>query len=209
MSTKPVWLLDIDGVINAMGPGHHRYYPKSEWIFGTVTDAKGRTFEFKVPIPVRDLIIEVHNKDLAEIRWHTTWQHEAKAVAEFAGLPDFPVHPAPEATSWVYRNGEGPGGWWKLPGVRRLVEETQGPYLWTDDDITYYVRRDDPLLASAHHFPGSVVDDELDASVFTRPSKPNLIIDPDPRFGLTPDHCRIIRAWLDVQVIARQQAADV
>ena len=54
---------------------------------------------------VVDFLIGVHEQDRAEIRWHTTWQHDAQNLANLVGLPTFPIAEAPEAPVSGIPNG--------------------------------------------------------------------------------------------------------
>jgi len=90
--TPPVWLLDVDGVINAATIKPPTYvWPADAWI---KTKVLGLTVH--VAQPVLDFIREVHELGRVEIRWHTTWQLDAPAFGEVLGLPTFPVADAPE-----------------------------------------------------------------------------------------------------------------
>ncbi|MBF9129495.1 hypothetical protein I0C86_11020 [Plantactinospora sp. S1510] len=112
----PVWLLDIDGVLNAVTKTPDpNVWPLDQWSRGEASDG-----ETEWPIlfarPVADFIRQVHEEGRAEIRWHTTWQQEAGAVGKLLDLPTFPVQPSPE---------------WAVPGgvvrVLRLRHETPDP----------------------------------------------------------------------------------
>ena len=130
----PVWLLDIDGVINAFPtirqPGSWRRNQRMR--------VKVRRFTVEVARPVLDFIHKVHEEGLAEIRWHTTWQHDAPNLGEILGLPNFAVQDSPE---FRYRRNNTPiwlGAdvldWWKLPAAERVLLDEGRPLLWTDDD---------------------------------------------------------------------------
>lgn len=178
--TKPLWLLDIDGVLNATGGSavYRQKWPDANWFETSFvvsleepwTFGEGGPVRLKVAEPVRDFICEVHEAGLVEINWHTTWQDEAQKLANWLDLPTFPVFKAPE-----YFDGAR-GAWWKLRAIRRFVrEEPPRPLLWTDDDIRFELRGDDDLA--------------LDSK--------NLIICPDDRFGLSPTQLTRIRTYLE------------
>jgi len=124
----PVWLLDIDGVINAYGaasgPPTH-VWPKADWI---ITKAHG--FNIWASNSVVTFIRNIHDNGQAEIRWHTTWQNHAELLADALHLPTFPVQDAPEYGSYDHDFAM---GWWKLPPVHRVLAEGRS-VLWTDDD---------------------------------------------------------------------------
>lgn len=177
--TTPVWLLDIDGVLNAVGglSVYRTKWPKAKWYESTMTIDLEPPWEFgngdavllKVAGPVRDFIVEMHERDLAEIRWHTTWQSRAQRLANWLDLPTFPIHKAPE-----YLDGDR-SGWWKLPAAKRVVDDEGRALLWTDDHIRYEVRPDHRLIEDPR----------------------NLVIWPDDRFGLSPDELTRIRIYLE------------
>src|SRR5690348_1664445 len=90
---RPLWLLDIDGVVNALARGPlPRIWPEHEWVQRLViTDIPDRgvmTLPILAARPVLDFIADVHASGRAEIRWHSTWR--TAAISSFApalGLP--------------------------------------------------------------------------------------------------------------------------
>ena len=167
----PVWLLDIDGVINAVSrkPPKH-VWPEDQWTTGKARD-KGRNWPMLGALPVMEFIRRVHETGQAEIRWHTTWQDKALEVGEMFGLPEFAVAKAPE---FLERETD---VWWKLPAAERVVREECRPLIWADDDITW----------SLAHYD---VDAEL------RAHAPALLISPDETTGLMRKHLRQISDFL-------------
>jgi hypothetical protein len=162
--TVPVWLLDIDGVINAATRGKPptHAWPATDWI-----DTRAKTWRILAARPVLDFIRTVHEKGMAEIRWHTTWQHDAQLLADALDLPTFSVQHAPEFD-------ELRAGWWKLPAAHRALDEGRG-LVWTDDDIAVEVS--DVELAS-FAMAGAVV------------------LTPPVRTGLCPRHLEQIDTYL-------------
>lgn len=136
--TKPVWLLDLDGVINAIPARKSdplpRCWPEEAWIRTEVKNSHNdKPWPILAARPVLDFVYMVHNEGLAEIRWHTTWQEEANSVSVELDLPEFDVEPAPEYEGWTM----GAKGWWKVPAAKRACARTNGHLIWTDDDATY------------------------------------------------------------------------
>lgn len=123
----PVWLLDIDGVVNAATRGIAPAYawPADDWI-DTRASNNGKSWRILAARPVLDYIRSVHESGTAEIRWHSTWQQYANNASDALRLPHFPVQDAPE---FLARGDE----WWKLPAALRVLEEGRG-LVWTDDD---------------------------------------------------------------------------
>lgn len=170
--TVPVWLLDIDGVINALGGSdtYRMQWPNAVWRETRLSaSGDGAGFRITVAQPVIDFIIATHEDELAEIRWHTTWQADAQRLADWAGLPTFPVHDAPEFNSKLHWKR-----WWKLPAAHRVVNDEGRKLLWTDDDIRYELRRDNTL----------------------RTARDCKIIAPNDMFGLSPDNLEEITIYL-------------
>lgn len=169
-----VWLLDIDGVINAPAkPGARpptHAWPVDAWI-DTKAD-NGTTWRILAARPVLDFIRSVHEQGRAEIRWHTTWQERSAEVAKALDLPDFPVQEAPEfdQTEEHLRRDQ----WWKLPAVWRVLSEGHR-VLWTDDDASWDLTADQKtrLAAAGCH-----------------------IVSPDPMTGLYKKHLQQIDEFL-------------
>ncbi len=174
MSDLPVWLLDIDGVVNAAtkNPPTHAW-PAEDWINGVATNA-GKTWRILSARPVADFIRTVHEQGRAEIRWHTTWQDDAHQVSAMLDLPTFAVQAAPEfhRVEEHLRRDE----WWKLPAVMRVLAEEKRRVVWSDDDTAW------DLSVSQRTALGQ--------------AGPLLLIAPDPYTGLCRKHLRQIDAFL-------------
>lgn len=168
----PVWLLDIDGVLNAVGGSqvYRSRWSTSPWRRTNLMIGAEGPFHIKVAEPVIEFIRNVHEQGLVEIRWHTTWQHEARKLADWLDLPTFSVHQAPE---YLFRHVS--DNWWKLPAAKRVITDENRRLLWTDDEIRYEVRPDDQVI----HHPD------------------NLIITTDDRYGLSPDELSKINEYLE------------
>lgn len=172
---RPVWLLDVDGVINAIAtkgdPGIW-----SEWRTATIINRMGK-WPMRWSPEVTAFIRKTHESGRAEVRWLTTWQEDAWKLEEIMNLPRFEVADAPEFSDRTYTaraiREERPQ-WWKLPAAERVVEQEQRPLIWTDDDITREMRR--------HASP--VYDPD------------NLLIGPSQNIGLTPKHLNRIDGFL-------------
>lgn len=136
--SKPILLLDVDGVLNAYTfkvPIHA--WPEGQWVLTTGTSSwpgDDRVFKIKAAQPVLDFISDLHHSGQVEIRWHTTWQHDAQVLAKTLGLPHFEVVQAPEFHQ--YQHGEN-DGWWKYPATLRAAGEGR-PLIWIDDDTAHH-----------------------------------------------------------------------
>jgi hypothetical protein len=178
----PTWLLDVDGVINALAPGvPSEAWPRDAWVRTTVRadvpDRGPMTLPVLAARPVLEFITRVHESGAAEIRWHSTWRTSAvTALAPALGLPSIPVSIAPE---WAASAAM----WWKIPAARRIAETGQR-LLWTDDQLPVF--RADPLseaeLAALDRWDGA------------------LLLATDPAVGLTPDDLRRIDEFLTAEV---------
>lgn len=150
----PVLLLDVDGVVNALSKKPPSgIWGEGSWITGAATDSAGRVFPMMIARQVVEFINELHSSGAVEVRWHTTWQHDAQKVADLAGFGKFDVAEAPEFAD--YRNFQkqaimdGRPTWWKLPAAQRVVQVEKRDLIWVDDDLPYeYFRKAkfDPTL---------------------------------------------------------------
>lgn len=139
-TTKPVCLLDIDGVINSLlRQPPTQGWPKGAWLTA-MYESNTNEFPLLWAVPVVEYLTDLHRQDRVEFRWHTTWQEEAPAFGKIVGLPEFAVQDAPEA-----RANQGlfikqqilahKPHWWKYPAAERVLTEENRPLIWIDDDI--------------------------------------------------------------------------
>lgn len=180
----PVWLLDVDGVLNAVaGMPDDTVWPAATWVRTSAT-AEDSTWPLLAARPVIDFIRGIHVSGRAEIRWHSTWRHFARSeVGPALDLPDFPVAVAPEFDSPLATAGSGRAAvtgkyWWKLPAAERVLRDEGRRLLWTDDDLRWMGSGPDGL--------GPVVDGATGT----------LLIAPPDSTGLTPTHLHLIDAFL-------------
>ncbi|WP_433795816.1 HAD domain-containing protein [Actinoplanes sp. CA-252034] len=119
---KPVWLLDVDGVINAFRAGwwHSRPHLVQVWSRADAYDYRIR-YEPRLVSAVR----AVHDEGLAEVVWCTTWCSDADAIEEAFGLPVLP-----RAFTEPVKGMEACAA--KIDAARRVVEAGR-PLVWTDD----------------------------------------------------------------------------
>jgi hypothetical protein len=146
---RPVWLLDIDGVVNAMSKHPPiQIWPEKDWVEVTVSDNTDTKYRMLAAQPVLDFISEVHRRRKAEIRWHSTWQGDSEKVGAALNLPHFWLQDAvaefENQTDFLLR-----GKWWKLPAAWRVVGKEQRPLLWTDDDIVDLTKKETDALTVA------------------------------------------------------------
>lgn len=156
--TKPLWLLDVDGVLNAVcrdiPDGHQRTRCDSFWI----------TYN---PNIIKE-IVNLHESGAVEVRWLTTWcDRAATVIAPAIGLPlDLKVEGAKD-----YKQ-ENHQVWWKSITAKRLSDEDpHRPLIWTDDDIAYANRYGDidwvkdrpgPMMLIASEWEVGLTEEHLD-----------------------------------------------
>lgn len=192
----PLWLLDVDGVLNAVAlvpdPG---VWP--QWRRGVAgTDGGTRTW----PITWAPAVIEELTRWMAqgrvEVAWLTTWAHDANGeLGALLGMPQLPVAGTPPSrvnTAAADPAGIPPrahaevagadavdpltGHWWKFDAVRRLLAGAPDRALiWTDDDLAA----------------------EPEVVAWMEEHTASLLIAPDPRVGLTPEDLRAVDGFLD------------
>ena len=143
-------LLDVDGVLNAVGFGPDPRVWR-DWQRGRAV-AGGRqwpiTWSPSVVAAVRGWL------SVADVHWLTTWGHDANAgLRALLDLPELPVAgtytdvaapaagtaddaPAAHAGVAPAARDELSGRWWKFDVVRRVVRAEPGrPLVWIDDDL--------------------------------------------------------------------------
>lgn len=144
----PIWLLDVDGVLNA--------FDESRPVLGDWDDWTGFTanaFPIRYSPTMTKRILALHESGAVEVQWLTTWGRLANEhLSEQFGFPEFKV-----AAEMPFRERN---GWWKLEVVQSLFDQGHS-IIWTDDDIPVStstllwissvadMRRDDDLLALA------------------------------------------------------------
>jgi hypothetical protein len=177
----PIWLLDIDGVINAVADRPDRgVWPADQWIVTSAASQHGLEWPILAARPVLDFLRRVHEDGRAEIWWHSTWQHHSVNVGVALDLPVWPVRECPEfeqsyaAIATALTETARP--WWKLPAAERVIAQGRA-LLWTDDDARYQLAR-------------------VDTGGWARPT---LVIAPAEHTGLTPKQLRRIDDWLTRQ----------
>lgn len=117
----PVWLLDVDGVLNAPRPGW-RSRPRSG-------RARSGGFEYSIRFAPRLMrrLVALHRTGLVEVRWATTWVDDIDQIRLLMGLPTWPcafsLNGSDGATEAKYR------------AALDVVRTERRPLVWTDDDV--------------------------------------------------------------------------
>ncbi len=179
MSEPVLLLLDVDGVLNALA----RPLPADlTWRTGRAT-AHGRSFEIAWAPEVVARLVALHTSDEVELRWLTTWGHDANtSLRQLLEMPELTVagtyqdayDPASDgdpdaqpgslaAVTPAARDGL-TGRWWKFDVVTSLLVGEPGRRLvWLDDDLA----------------------GEADLARWTRLQTDALTLAPEPTTGLT------------------------
>lgn len=180
---RPLVLLDVDGVLNALGPPDGSW---DDWRYGSAA-ALGRDW----PIRFSPTVVAAVRgwTETADVNWLTTWGHEANTglgdllgLAELpvAGTPDGPTEPAAQTVGALSAvTPAAPdrltGRWWKLDVVRALVGRQPGRRLvWVDDDLAA-----DPV-----------------GRAWVRGHADCLMVAPDPLTGLVAGQLAAVAAFL-------------
>lgn len=125
---KPILLLDVDGVINAVNDKIPHVWPQDEWVQGKAQAPDGTRWKILTARPVVQFFTGLNRMGVADIRWHTTWQEGAHNVATLVGLPTFHIQPAQPNGEPLTR-----GYAWKTVAVNWLAEHGHR-VMWVDDE---------------------------------------------------------------------------
>ncbi|MCD0446303.1 hypothetical protein LO763_22065 [Glycomyces sp. A-F 0318] len=129
--TRPIWLLDIDGVLRPDGTPDWPELPRTRTI-----DRLRVTFAPSLIDWVRELVYE----GAIDVVWSTTWCGRIDRMLEAFDLPGYHVDPARprtvEAWNW-YCNGE-PAMLLKLAALQAAIDSGR-PVIHTDDHVAVNV----------------------------------------------------------------------
>lgn len=128
-------LVDIDGVLNACTWRSDNLVKATGW--SEWRNVKVAGYPILAAEAVLDFVRKVHDEELAEVRWLTTWEMGDLVLTDLApalGLPAFPIagrakdHPG----KWSDHSH-----WWKFEVVQQIAEEDARRIVWVDDDLSY------------------------------------------------------------------------
>jgi hypothetical protein len=131
-AATPIWLLDVDGVLNAVTSSPDAaVWPDYRSGYAT---ARSRRWPITWSPSVVEAVRNTHRSRAAEVLWLTTWDDDANGdLADLLGLPPLPVAGRADETA-----DETTRGWWKLQAARRVHEaDPSRPLIWTDDDLAF------------------------------------------------------------------------
>lgn len=124
MSGIPLWLLDVDGVLNAFDPA---VMENSGWDDWTTFTANGFVIRYSPEMVKR--IASLHDSEKLQVQWLTTWGKLANEhLSEKFGFQEFLV-----AGERPFRDKF---SWWKLEHAQALFDEGY-TLIWTDDDLVF------------------------------------------------------------------------
>ena len=168
--TRPVWLLDVDGVLNSLSSSPNpKELRRGEAVQKYLKTNSGPTFRMRVHNDLVAFVNRMHSSGLVDIRWATTWTDQANTVfAPAFDLPQLPVWSRPPEETGRFDDHN-----WKTGGALRVVHAGR-KLIWTDDE------------AIPDNF------DELVEDV----SKGHLLVRPDEAVGLTLADCKLIEDFI-------------
>jgi hypothetical protein len=119
---RPVWLLDVDGVLNATRPGWGGS-PRSGRAF-----ANGVGWPMRFAPALMSRLRAVHGSGDVEIRWATTWVDDIDQITTLMGLPRW------ECAFSLTRAGSDAISA-KHAAALHVVRTEGRPLVWTDDEV--------------------------------------------------------------------------
>jgi hypothetical protein len=149
----PLLLLDVDGVVNALGDElDPAVWP--DWQAGWA-EADGRRFQIRWSPSVARRLRDWHDSAAVELQWLTTWGHDAnRELRDLLELPELAVAGTydedPDTAGSPDDDGDGTshasvapaapdplsGHWWKYDVVQRVRRRHPGRLvLWVDDEL--------------------------------------------------------------------------
>lgn len=171
---KPLWLLDVDGVLNAVTAGTPTSDVWPDWQTFRAEVNLGLGYRIWFSPTVTKFISDLHESGKVEVRWLTTWE----------GLANLHLGPAlklPEFELAGQRILPDHDIWWKFKIAQDAAEDGR-PLIWTDDDL--YAAEND------YHI-GEQVHDWL----YNR--GPTLALSPSSRLGLQQKHLDKITKFIE------------
>ena len=174
LTCLPLWLIDIDGVLNAYAyPRRKTDTWKWGWVENKMVPTDSGTFNLWVSDGLVEFLNKAHASGLVDMRWCTTWADEANSVfAPTFGFPTLPVAAYPDNTAILWKH---------LPAYEAIKNGRR--LIWTDDDAID-ARAHLNLLEGIRKHPDLEFKRDL------------LVIEPDGTLGLTPDDCEAISTFL-------------
>ncbi|SDS91424.1 HAD domain-containing protein [Actinoplanes derwentensis] len=117
---RPVWLLDVDGVLNATRPGWSAA-PRNGTAYGD-----GHPYRLRWAPALISRIRALHRAESVTVRWCSTWCADADQVERLFALP-----PLERAWTGPIDHREAPAA--KLAAAHAVLDQGRR-LIWTDDD---------------------------------------------------------------------------
>lgn len=183
---RPVWLVDFDGVVNALSSSGGRM----DWddrLSGSIDHPLGRTTRggamIRLPLLWSPTVVRVLGDAVAagvDVRWLSTWrEHTRQLPTVIDGLPVLPWLDESVLDDTVAAaldpEGRMASGAWKFACAKAYVPD-EAPLLWTDD---------------AAYLVGG-----MSAAWRWRRAAETRVIAPRPASGLGPRDVAKIREWI-------------
>jgi hypothetical protein len=145
--TRPILLLDVDGVINCFGTIWTEEYEAEHFDGGCARMSDEGHFSLRVRHETGVLLREL--AEVFDVVWCTAWEERAHPqFQQWLGLPEEPW-PHISFQDWNGRLANGRS--WKAPWVDEWATD-RGPIAWLDDDLGLEDARW-ASLRSEHHAP--------------------------------------------------------
>jgi len=123
---KPIWLLDVDGVLNALDKR------SKDWPHYETPVCRGYVIRYAPALIERmDALVAA---DKVEIVWLTTWWDNIIHLP-FTNWHGYRVANTEDEYN-AFRKFSGSYDWWKRPVAQRLYTPGQ-KMIWTDDDLAF------------------------------------------------------------------------
>lgn len=118
MADRVRLLLDVDGVLNAVGP------PCPDWQEWNATKCGNSVINYSLDVGRAIAELDV------DVVWLSTWRQKANEwISPLFGWPEHAVVSIDDEKMLSWRS------WWKLDAAKRLYGEDPQPFIWADDDL--------------------------------------------------------------------------
>lgn len=176
---KPVFFLDIDGVVNVIPP--RKGVPPHLKVWEDWRKIEVATYPINYSPNLIDHLNRISEK--ADIVWLTTWREEAsKDFAPAVGLNEFKFlnHKGvedPWGTTSSF-GGSPENRWWKMNAVLHHIDTVGTPFIWIDDE----------MRSSTKKYVRAIAEDD---------NIPNLMFVPFDTRGIDREHIERIDSFID------------
>lgn len=144
--TAPIWLLDFDGVVNALSKrGGTALW--TDWHSASIDHPHGETNRrgdvIRLPLLWSDTVVQTIAQAAAagvDVRWLSTWRGDTKRLLDvITGLPELPWLDESildfAATDGLDAGARMCSGPWKMEVAKAYVAD-DAPLLWTEDALS-------------------------------------------------------------------------